>query len=72
MNNLDIGIGFSAIGLALGALFGVMASMAANEYRGSKVESGTVVYPTEQQCIIETHGLCEFTSIGIYTPIKDI
>ena len=64
--------GFAVVGFAFGALFGVMVSMAVNEFRGSKVESGTVVYQTEQKCIIETNGLCEFTSVGIYTSIKEI
>lgn len=64
--------GFAVVGFAFGVLFGVVISMAVNEYRGSRIEGGTLVFPTPNQCTIETKEFCEFTSIGIYTPIKDI
>ena len=63
---------FDVLSFAVGFFFALMVSMAVNESRGSRVESGTVVYPTEQQCSIETQRLCRFTSVGVYTPIKDI
>ena len=69
MNNLEVG--FVSIGFALGALVGLVVSMAVSEISGSGVESGTVVYPNEQQCIIETGRYCHFERVGIYVANKD-
>ena len=59
-------------GFIVGLLIGAMFSMSVNEFRGERIESGTKVYPTEQECILKTRELCKFNSVGIYTPIKDI
>ena len=55
----------------LGMSFGVFITIQGANFYGSRVEAGTVIYPTEKECIIKAGGYCHYERLGIYAANKD-